>query len=112
MRINRLAATYGRLENASLDLAPGLNVIQAPNEGGKSTWTSLLRVVLYGLNTRDRSETADKRRYLPWSGSPMEGAMDLTDGPDAVTVIRRTARTNSPMGAFSAVYTGARPDRR
>ena len=106
MRINRLAATYGRLENASLDLAPGLNVIQAPNEGGKSTWTSLLRVMLYGLNTRDRSETADKRRYLPWSGSPMEGAMDLTDGPDAVTVIRRTARANSPMGAFSAVYTG------
>lgn len=106
MQIKRLAATFGRLEQERLDLAPGLNVIEAPNEAGKSTWTAFLRVMLYGLNTRDRSPGADKRRYLPWSGSAMEGAMDLSTSLGDVTLLRRTARAGSPMGSFSAVYTG------
>ncbi len=106
MQIKRLAATFGRLEQERLDLAPGLNVIEAPNEAGKSTWTAFLRVMLYGLNTRDRSPGADKRRYLPWSGSAMEGAMDLSTSLGDVTLLRRTARASSPMGSFSAVYTG------
>jgi len=106
MYIKRLTATFGRLENETLELEPGLNIIQAPNEGGKSTWTAFLRVMLYGLNTRDRSAGADKRKYLPWSGSPMQGTMDLACNRGDVTVLRRTARANSPMGSFSAVYTG------
>ena len=107
MRIHQLAATFGRLENKTLDLGPGLNIIEAPNEGGKSTWTALLRVMFYGLNTRDRSPQADKRKYLPWSGSAMEGRMTLTTGSEDLTILRRTARANAPMGAFSALYTGS-----
>lgn len=106
MQIKYLAATFGRLENATLSLVPGLNVIEAPNEGGKSTWTAFLRVMLYGLNTRDRSPNADKRRYMPWSGSAMEGRMEALTSYGDVTILRRTARASSPMGAFSAVYTG------
>ena len=45
MQIKRLAATFGRLENETLDLEPGLNVIEAPNEAGKSTWTAFLREI-------------------------------------------------------------------
>ena len=37
MYIKKLAASFGRLERAELSLRPGLNVIEAPNEGGKST---------------------------------------------------------------------------
>ena len=106
MQINRLAATFGRLERDSLELAPGLNVIEAPNESGKSTWTAFLRVMLYGLNTRDRSPAADKRRYLPWSGSAMKGTLELTTPYGDVTVLRHTSQASSPMGAFSAVHTG------
>ena len=107
MQIHRLAATFGRLENDTLDLGPGLTIIEAPNEGGKSTWTAFLRVMLYGLNTRDRSPQADKRKYLPWSGSAMEGRMEITSGGENLTILRRTARANSPMGSFSAIYTGS-----
>ena len=104
MQIKRLAATFGRLENETLDLEPGLNIIEAPNEAGKSTWTAFLRVMLYGLNTRDRTAGADKRRYQPWSGSAMNGAIDLSLPQGEITITRRTARANAPMGAFSAVY--------
>lgn len=106
MQIKRLAATFGKLEQERLDLEPGLNIIEAPNEAGKSTWTAFLRVMLYGLNTRDRSAGADKRRYLPWSGSAMEGALDASTSLGEITILRRTVRANSPMGSFSAVYTG------
>lgn len=106
MYIKKLTASFGRLEQAELSLHPQLNIVEAPNEGGKSTWTAFLQVMFYGLNTRDRSPTADKRRYQPWSGALMEGSMDLCAGGRDLTIVRRTARTNSPMSAFSAVYTG------
>ncbi len=106
MQIKRLVATFGKLEQEELTLEPGLNVIEAPNESGKSTWTAFLRVMLYGLNTRDRSPSADKRRYLPWSGSAMEGVLEASTDLGDVSILRRTARANSPMGAFSAVYLG------
>lgn len=106
MQIKRLAATFGRLEQEQLELEPGLNVIEAPNESGKSTWTAFLRVMLYGLSTRDRSARADKRRYLPWSGSAMEGVLEAETESGSITLRRGTARANAPMGAFTAVYTG------
>ena len=38
MLIQRMAASFGRLQNDTLELQPGLNILQAPNETGKSTW--------------------------------------------------------------------------
>ena len=38
MTINKLTASFGKLEGESLELNEGLNVICAPNESGKSTW--------------------------------------------------------------------------
>ena len=104
MEIKSLAATFGRLKNETLSLAPGLNVIEAVNESGKSTWMAFLRVMLYGINTRDRNPLADKHRYLPWDGSTMQGRMDLTSDDRSITITRSTTRTNSPLGTFSAHY--------
>lgn len=105
MELHSLFASFGALENESLTLSPGLNIIEAANESGKSTWMAFLRVMLYGLNTRDRTPAADKRRYQPWCGSPMQGRIDLTFGHDRLT-IQRTSRPNAPMGVFSAQYSG------
>ena len=46
MILQNLTATFGCLNNASLPLEAGLNVIQAPNESGKSTWLAFLRTML------------------------------------------------------------------
>ncbi|MCI9155802.1 MAG: hypothetical protein HFF44_02540, partial [Lawsonibacter sp.] len=80
----------------------------APNEGGKSTWAAFWRAMLYGIDTRDRDKKgylADKNRYQPWSGAPMEGEITLEYEGRNIT-IRRGPRGNTPFGAFSAVYTG------
>lgn len=107
MQFRSLNATFGKLERRALRFSEGLNIIEAPNEAGKSTLTAFLRVMLYGLPTRERGAAADKNLYAPWSGSAMQGRLDLVlDDGSAVTLTRDTARANAPMGRFSAVYTG------
>ena len=106
MEIHYLNATFGRLEQQELHLHPGLNLICAPNESGKSTWSAFIRTMLYGLSTRDRGPLADKNRYAPWSGAAMQGRMDLLADGRACTLLRNTRRANTPMGGFSCTYTG------
>lgn len=103
MRILRLTATFGNLNGQTIELSPGLNVIQAPNEGGKSTWAAFLRAMLYGVDTKERGPLADKNRYLPWSGSPMGGEMEL-EWQGRQIILRRYANQSGPFGGFEAVY--------
>ena len=106
MDILHLPATFGRLEHQELTLSPGLNVLYAPNETGKSTWGAFIRTMLYGLSTRERGPLADKNRFAPWSGAAMQGRMDVSAAEDAYTLLRNTKRASSPMGEFSCTYTG------
>lgn len=106
MQIKEMTATFGRLNSSQLQLQPGLNVIYAPNESGKSTWCHFIRTMLYGLPTRDRGPLADKNRFMPWDGAAMSGRMELQSGADSYTVVRRTQRAASPMGDFSCTYSG------
>lgn len=108
MKIKTMTARFGLLSGETLALSPGFNIIQAPNEGGKSTWCGFLKTMLYGLDTRDRDKKgylADKNRYQPWSGAPMEGEITLEWRGRNIT-IRRGKQGATPFGAFSAVYAG------
>lgn len=106
MQLLHANATYGKLDHARLDLQPGLNVICAPNEGGKSTWCRFLLAMFYGLNTRQRGDLADKNRFQPWSGSLMQGKLELSVGDKELTLSRRTQRPDAPLGVFSCTYSG------
>ena len=107
VEIQKMRATFGKLQDQTLELQPGLNCIYAPNESGKSTWSHFLRIMLYGLSTRDRGALADKNRFAPWSGAAMRGQMDVTDsGGMRLTLSRDTRRANAPMGHFACTYTG------
>lgn len=102
-----MTATFGKLEGQTLRLEPGLNLIAAPNEWGKSTWCAFLMAMLYGVDTRQRARQGslpDKERYRPWSGKPMEGSMDILWQGRAITIQRRT-RGRIPMGDFRAFET-------
>ena len=106
MKIKHMKASFGCLEQAVLELGPGLNLLEAPNESGKSTWASFIRLMLYGLDTRDRDKKnylADKNRYQPWSGAPMEGEM-LVEAQGQDIILRRFLVKNTPFGGFSAQY--------
>ena len=107
MRIYKMTATFGKLEHETLTLQPGLNIITAPNEWGKSTWCAFLVAMLYGLDTRaktTKTTLADKERYQPWSGSPMSGRIDLHWNGRDITIERATRR-RVPLGEFKAYET-------
>lgn len=106
MQLLHANATYGKLNQAQLDLQPGLNVICAPNEGGKSTWSRFLLTMFYGLNTRQRGDLADKNRFQPWNGAPMQGRLKLSIGEKLLVLSRRTQRADAPMGVFFCTYAG------
>lgn len=109
MLIRRMTATFGKLREQTLELQEGLNILQAPNETGKSTWCAFLLAMLYGVNTKERDRAgvlADKNHYAPWSGGSMSGRLDCRTGEDALTLFRTTRRQTAPMGDFQALYTG------
>ena len=107
MKILSMTATFGKLNHETLTLKPGLNVIHAPNEWGKSTWCAFLVAMLYGIDTRERSTAtvlAEKERYAPWSGAPMSGSMDIVWNDRKIT-LERTTKGRVALGEFRAYET-------
>ena len=85
MLIRRMTATFGKLREQTLELQEGLNILQAPNETGKSTWCAFLLAMLYGVNTKERDRSgvlADKNHYAPWSGGSMSCLLYTPDASD------------------------------
>lgn len=112
MKILSMTATFGKLEHQTLDLREGLNVIEAPNEWGKSTWCAFLVAMFYGISTSSRTKKdflADKERYAPWSGRPMTGRIELVWQGRAIT-IERSPRGKIPFGTFRAYETDTNVD--
>lgn len=107
MRINSMTATFGKLNHDTLTFKPGLNVIEAPNEWGKSTWCAFILAMLYGIDTSSRSKKdflPDKEHYAPWSGNPMSGRMDICWNGRNIT-IERSTKGRSIFGQFKAYET-------
>ena len=104
-------ATFGRLDKAELALNRGLNIVYGKNESGKSTWSAFIRAMLYGISTREKARAGhipDKEKYLPWSGRPMYGRMELESADKPITLERRAGK-NGVLSAATSTYdiTGA-----
>ena len=110
MKINRLRASFGNLNNDTITFHDGLNVVYAPNESGKSTWCAFIRAMLYGIDSSERQKSGhipDRQRYAPWSGVPMQGTMEITANKCEITLTRQTTQKSAPMRDFTATYTGS-----
>ena len=107
MKILFMTATFGKLSRQTLQFEPGMNLIEAPNEWGKSTWCAFIMAMLYGIDTGARSKTgvlADKEHYAPWSGEPMSGRMDILWQNREITIERQN-KGRVPMGDVKAYET-------
>ena len=107
MKIYSMTATFGKLSQQTLTFDVGLNIIEAPNEWGKSTWCAFLMAMLYGIDTGARAKAGflpDKEHYAPWSGQPMSGRMDICWSGRDIT-IERKSKGRTPMGEVNAYET-------
>lgn len=108
MILRKLTATFGRLEQETLELNEGLNVISRPNESGKSTWAAFLLAMLYGVDTSERAGKGNllpaKTRYKPWNGHEMAGSIEIIWEGKEIT-IERSLKGRTPLGNVKAYET-------
>ena len=100
MKLLRMKATFGNLDEAELTLQAGINDLCLPNEQGKSTWAAFLVAMLYGIDTTQRAakdRIPEKVRYQPWNGKPMWGLLEV-EADGKVLVLQRTSTKSRPMG--------------
>lgn len=82
---------FGVWRDLTLDgLEPGLNILVAPNEGGKTTLMSFTRAVLYGFRPRNHPE-----RYEPLRGGKHGGHLEIVEGDDTYRIFRTHDRSSS-----------------
>jgi len=109
MRIKKMTACFGRLDDETIMLQDGLNIISSPNESGKSTWCSFIKSMLYGIDSSAREKNGvkpDKVKFAPVNGKPMGGEMEIEIDGKHITLARTTKSANAPMREFLATYTG------
>ena len=82
---------FGIWRDLTLDnLAPGLNVFVAPNEGGKTTLMSFARAVLYGFRQRKHPE-----RYRPLHGGKHGGYIEIQENDKVFRILRTNDGSSS-----------------
>lgn len=104
MKILRMKATFGCLDEAELILQPGVNDLVLPNGHGKSTWSAFVLAMFYGIDTTQRAAKGrlpEKLRYAPWNGKAMEGIMELEKDGKTI-VLQRTSTRSKPMSQLRA----------
>jgi len=80
VKINNLHITaFGKLEDLTLTLKPGMNLIEGDNEFGKSTILSFIRAMFYGFSQRSqtRMRDNDRRKFTPWNGNSFGGSIEF-----------------------------------
>ncbi len=105
MRLARIEATrFGRLHDASLGpLGEGLTLVLGPNEAGKSSFTALVRYLLYGFPTE---KSVSDPPYLSDAGT-REGRL-VFESAEGEWVIERSA---GPKGGPSSARAVRGPER-
>ncbi len=71
---------FGKLSDLKYEFSDKLNVIEAENGFGKTTFAAFIKAMLYGLqspNTRGKVTNNDRAHYSPWGGGPFGGSLDL-----------------------------------
>ena len=77
-RIERIEiGAFGCLSDVVLTPASGVNLLEAPNEAGKSTLAAFIKFVLYGFSSTRSQSIAEneKKLYMPWNGTRASGSL-------------------------------------
>lgn len=72
--------SFGKLNNYSLDLSDGLNVVYGPNEYGKTTIMEFIKLMFYSRNEKTATDKLIREKYKPWNGSKMSGSIIFEHG--------------------------------
>ncbi|MBQ0125538.1 MAG: AAA family ATPase, partial [Clostridiales bacterium] len=90
--------SFGKLDNMTLELSGGVNIIRGANESGKSTICNFIVFIFYGL-PKDRDVRA---KYISWNTGTARGAITFRNDDGTRYRIERDAICQStPDGKSS-----------
>ncbi len=72
--------SFGKLKNTVVDCSQGINLLEAPNESGKTTLAAFVKFVFYGFaGVKIHSVIGnEKKLFMPWDGETCAGAVTLS----------------------------------
>lgn len=86
---------FGKLQNFTLDLTEGINIIEGSNESGKSTISAFIKFMFYGL----APEAGERARSISWQSSTAAGTLTLRDGESLYRIEREAVPAKSQSEA-------------
>lgn len=85
---------FGGLKDRKFSFTDGINLIEGENESGKSTLCAFIKFIFFGLPAKSRVVMSDRKRYLPFDGSPASGTLTLVNEEGEFII----TRTFTPSG--------------
>lgn len=80
---------FGCFSDRSFELSEGVNLIEGPNESGKSTLLSFIKFVLYGMPKKTAETAPERSRSISWRSGVASGSMLIESGKKQYTISRR-----------------------
>jgi len=78
MKIERIRIeSFGRLSDFELNLSQGINILEGPNESGKSTIAAFIRFIFYGLSAKAEGDISPREQFLSWSTAQASGSLTV-----------------------------------
>lgn len=78
MKITKIVIrSFGTLVDREFEFSPGANMIEGPNESGKTSLALFIKFMLYGLDAKKGSPT-EKERFINWQTHRADGVMEFT----------------------------------
>lgn len=90
--------SFGKLDNVTINLSDGVNILRGENESGKSTVCNFIRFVFYGLAGRGAEE---KQRCISWNSSSASGYAIVSSGGRRYRIEREAICMGEAEGKLS-----------
>ena len=87
--LNLYIEDFGCLSDRSFELSRELNLIEGPNESGKSTLLSFIKFILYGMPKKSSETASERARSISWQSGTAAGSMLIESAGKTYTVSRR-----------------------
>ena len=93
---------FGRFRDTTFEFEEGLNLVEAPNEAGKTTLVKFIEGMLYGFYkpTKRRQSTEDRDLYEPWDQGSYGGVLIYQEGEQQVRIERCFAKNRDTVHIF------------
>ena len=89
--------SFGKINDLTLELERGINIITGENESGKSTVCNFIKFIFYGLP----SKSEEKQKYISWDTSRAAGYIIFSDDGLEYRIERDAVMTTSGDGKLS-----------